>query len=103
MVKTGNWGQCNNGGIKQNEVNKYSKGNVHLKAFRGTTCNQLWIEQNLMELLFIWELMMRQQKQKGLKSFVEFKSLIKNWKSSNCPFRLCKDHIPQVGFVNLTQ
>ena len=56
-----------------------------------------------MELLFIWELMMRQQKEKGLKSFVEFKSLIKNWKSSNCPFRLCKDHIPQVGFVNLTQ
>ena len=36
-----------------------------------------------MELLFIWELMMRQQKEKGLKSFVEFKSLIKNWKSSN--------------------
>ena len=36
-------------------------------------------------------------------SVVEFKALIKNWKSSNCPCRLCKDYIPQVGFVNLTQ
>ena len=36
-------------------------------------------------------------------SFVEFKSLIKNSKPSNCPSRLCKDYIPEVGFVNLTQ
>ena len=42
MVKTGNWGQCNNGGIKQNEVNQYSKGNVHLKTFRGATCKEVF-------------------------------------------------------------
>ena len=40
---------------------------------------------------------------RNVESFVEFKSLIKNWKPSNCPCRLCKDYIPQVGFVNLTQ
>ena len=40
---------------------------------------------------------------KNIESFVEFKSLIKNWKPSNCPCRLCKDYIPQVGFVNLIQ
>ena len=40
---------------------------------------------------------------RNVESFVEFKSLIKNWKPSNCSCRLCKDYIPQVGFVNLTQ
>ena len=42
---------------------------------------------------------------RNIEYFVECKSLIKNWKPSNCPCRLCKDYIPQVGFVNsnLTQ
>ena len=31
---------------------------------------------------------------RNIESFVEFKSLIKNWKLSNCPCRLCKDDIP---------
>ena len=38
-----------------------------------------------------------------VESFVEFESMIKNWKPSNCSCRLCKDCIPQVGFLNLTQ
>ena len=38
-----------------------------------------------------------------VESFVEFKFLIKNWKPSNCAYRLCKDYIPQIGFLNLTQ
>ena len=29
------------GGIKQNEMNKYSKGNIHLKTFRGATCKDM--------------------------------------------------------------
>ena len=43
---------------------------------------------------------------RNVESFVEIKSLIKNWKPSNYPCRLCKDYIPyipQVGFLNLTQ
>ena len=39
----------------------------------------------------------------SVESFVEFKSLIKNWKPSNCLCRLWKDFILEVGFVNLTQ
>ena len=39
----------------------------------------------------------------NVESFVEFKSLIKNWKPSNSPYRLWKDNIPQFGFVNVTQ
>ena len=40
---------------------------------------------------------------RNVETFVEFKSLIKNWKSSNCPCRLCKDYIPQLSFVNVTR
>ena len=29
------------GGIKQNEMNKHSKGNIQLKAFRGATCKDM--------------------------------------------------------------
>ena len=53
-------------GINQNEMNKHSKGNIHLKSFRGATCKdrlsyvQQTLEENLMELLFMWELMMCQ-------------------------------------------
>ena len=40
---------------------------------------------------------------RNVESFVEFKSLIENWKPSNCPCRLCKYYIPKAGFVNVTQ
>ena len=36
-------------------------------------------------------------------SFSEFEFLIKNWKPINCPCRLCKNYIPNIGFVNVTQ
>ena len=29
------------GGIKQNEMNKHSKGNIQLKTFRGATCKDM--------------------------------------------------------------
>ena len=37
------------GGIKQNEMNKHSKGNIHLKIFRGATCKDMlsYIQPNL--------------------------------------------------------
>ena len=36
-------------------------------------------------------------------SFVKFKSFIKNLKLLNSPPRFCKDYIPHLGFVNVTQ
>ena len=35
-------------------------------------------------------------------SFSKFKFLIKNWKPTNCPCKLCKNYIPNTGFVNVT-
>ena len=34
-------------------------------------------------------------------SLEKFKLTIKKWKPINCPCRLCKDYVPNLGFVNL--
>ena len=39
---------------------------------------------------------------RNLDSFDAFKSRIKNWKTSRCPCRLCKNFLARVGFVNVT-
>ena len=60
-------------GMKWNEMNKQTKENSHLKTFRVATCTDVlsYVEPtldraNLMELLFMWELMMYQGKVKDL-------------------------------------
>ena len=45
MVKKGKnftiLGDYTMGGIKRNKMNKHSKGNIHLKTFRGATCKDM--------------------------------------------------------------
>ena len=36
---------------------------------------------------------------KRIKSLNGFKNLIRNWKPNNCPCRLCKNYIPNLGFL----
>ena len=45
----------------------------------------------------IWELVPNEIK--ALESLASFKSAIKKWKTTECPCRLCKTHIPQVRFA----
>ena len=45
----------------------------------------------------IWELI--PEKFKTLESVASFKIAIKKWKPDNCPCRLCREYIYQVGFV----
>ena len=45
----------------------------------------------------IWELVPNEMK--NLESLTAFKTAIKKWKTTNCPCRLCKNYILQVGFV----
>ena len=47
----------------------------------------------------IWEIVPKNMKK--AKTLNEFKSLIKKWKPSDCPCKLCKDFICDVGYVNL--
>ena len=37
---------------------------------------------------------------KGINSFQVFKSEIKAWRLTNCPCRLCKNYIENLGFFN---
>ena len=45
----------------------------------------------------IWELIPHAFKQ--INSLSGFKKAIEEWKPSNCPCRLCKTYISQVGFL----
>ena len=45
----------------------------------------------------IWEPVPNEMK--NLESLIAFKTAIKKWKTTNCPCRLRKNCIPQVGFV----
>ena len=45
----------------------------------------------------IWELV--PESIKSAESLSVFKIRIKKWKPENCPCRLCRSYIPQVGFV----
>ena len=45
----------------------------------------------------IWKLIPPAFKQ--IKSLSGFKKAIKEWKPSNCSFRICKTYISQVGFL----
>ena len=38
---------------------------------------------------------------RGINSFQVFKSEIKAWRPTNCPCRLCKNYIGNLGFVNI--
>ena len=38
---------------------------------------------------------------RGINSFQVFKSKIKVWGPTNCPSRLCKNYIENLGFVNI--
>ena len=45
----------------------------------------------------IWDLVPAEMK--FLDSLSQFKTAIKCWKTGNCPCRICKTYISQVGFI----
>ena len=48
----------------------------------------------------IWEIIPNDIKKSD--TLNKFKSLIKKWSPQNCPCKLCKDYIYQVGYMKLT-
>ena len=48
----------------------------------------------------VWDSMIP-EKTKSLSNFEEFKKAINAWVPNNCPCRLCKHYIPNLGFVAL--
>ena len=47
--------------------------------------------------LKIWDLVPKEMKQ--VTTVNEFKAKIKIWKLENCPCRLCRTYLPQIGFI----
>ena len=47
----------------------------------------------------IWDLI--PQDTKNSRSLTEFKNKIKSWKPQNCPCKLCRTFIPQLGYINI--
>ena len=47
----------------------------------------------------IWNLIPAELR--GINSFQVFKSEIKEWRPTNCPCRLCRNYIGDLGFVNI--
>ena len=45
----------------------------------------------------IWDLVPKEMKQ--VATLNEFKAKIKIWKLENCPCRLCRTYLPQIGFI----
>ena len=48
----------------------------------------------------VWDYMLPENL-KTITTFEKFKTEIKKWVPENCPCRLCKTYIPQLGFVNV--
>ena len=45
----------------------------------------------------IWDLVPKEMKQ--VTTLNEFKAKIKIWKFENCPRRLCRTYLPQIGYI----
>ena len=71
--------------------NKRTFKSRHVKTVRYGTGSLAYLAPK------IWELVPNEMK--NLESLAAFKTAIKKWKTRNCPCRLCKNYIPQVGFV----
>ena len=48
----------------------------------------------------VWNTMLP-EKLKSCSTLTEFKNSIKSWVPSNCPCRLCKNYVKDVGFIQL--
>ena len=68
--------------------NKRTFKSRHVKTVKYDTDSLAYIAPK------IWELV--PNKMKNLESLTALKSVIKKWKTTNCPCHLCKNYIPQV-------
>ena len=71
--------------------NKRTSKSRHVKTVRYDTDSLAYLGPK------IWELVPNEMK--NLESLTAFKTAIKKWKTTNCPCRLCKNYILQVGHV----
>ena len=67
--------------------------------FHQPFANTLWNGQETVSYLEpkIWNMAPEEMKQKS--SLLAFKRDIKQWVPNNCPCRICKNYLPNIGFI----
>ena len=67
--------------------------------FHQPSANTVWNGQEAISYLGpkIWNMVPEEMKQKS--SLFAFKREIKQWVPSNCPCRICRNYLPNIGFI----
>ena len=84
------------------ELFSYSNVNYNLRSgsqFHQPSANTVWNGQETISYLGpkIWNMVPEEMKQKS--SLFAFKREIKQWVPDNCPCRICKNYLPNIGFI----
>ena len=84
------------------ELFSYSNVNYNLRSdsqFHQPSANTVWNGQETISYLGpkIWNMVPEEMKQKS--SLFAFKREIKQWVADNCPCRICKNYLPNIGFI----
>ena len=96
------WG--GKGGEKQKVSERFSFSNVNYNLRSGSqfhqpSANTVWNGQETTSYLGpkIWNMVPEEMKQKS--SLFAFKREIKQWVPDNCPCRICKNYLPNIGLI----
>ena len=84
------------------EIFSFSNVNYNLRSgsqFHQLSANTVWNGQETISNLGpkIWNIVPEEMKQKS--SLFAFKREIKQWVPDNCPCRICKNYLPNIGFI----
>ena len=84
------------------ELFSFSNVNYSLRSgsqFHQPSANTLWNGQETVSYLRskIWNMVPEEMKQ--ISSLFAFKREIKQWVPKNCPCRICKSYLPNIGFI----
>ena len=100
MYKTGN--NLPGGNLSEFFVRNYHNYNLRSKSeLTVPSINTVFKGQNSISYFgsVIWNSIPAELR--GINSFQVFKSEIKAWRPTNCPCRLCKNYIENLGFVKI--
>ena len=87
-----------------NQVFQLKESNIHCSRFPFKTINAKSVSYSNETLSFmgpkIWALVPNDVK--NIRTLPEFKRKIKLWKPDQCPCRICKTYVADMGFIELT-
>ena len=83
--------------IFETKINYYNTRNAPTISSRNIKAVRYGLQTISYMAPKIWDLKPKEIKQ--VTTLKEFKAKIKIWKLENCPCRLCRAYLPQIGFI----